>query len=391
VSNAPEIEAFGRHLATLDDEQREQALAQAKILGVSNADSSLIGEPPVRTLADYLAEKIPEPPALVKATVGDETSGTVVRGAITALTAPGGKGKTVLSMNRFLRWGAGLPLFEGLDNNQIPTHPLKTLLIENEGAAGFFQARMQRLLDGLDYDRDELAAVNENVLIWGDGGWSSMKLDDPNNMELVRRAAEKFQPDIIFFEPFRGLHTANENDNSEMAVVLDAMNGLASTYDCGVMLTHHERKSGVQDGEDPMWAARGAAVLTDLAGVVERFKTAKNGTLREVSWTKSRFGPVPAPVRMRFEAASWRYFYVPQDDDETEILEELESIPDEWFTVASIAELTAETEDHVRKRLNALAKDGRVSKTKNRNPNEGGFLYRSKTGNPGRGAGMELD
>ena len=376
-----QVKDFAEYLGSLPDAEREQALEKAKVFATANAPDENVGQPPVRTLGEYLAQEIPEPPALVN-------PGQVVRGAITATTAPGGKGKTVLSMNRFLRWGVGLPLFDGLHDCQVPVQPLKTIIIENEGAAGFFQARIQRLLDGLEYDDAETKLVKENVMIWGDGGWSPMKINDPENMELVKRAAEMYEPDIIFFEPFRGLHTANENDNSEMAVVLDQLNGLASVYDCAVMLTHHERKSGVEVGEDPMNAARGAAVLTDLAGVVERFRAVKAGALRELSWSKWRFADPYAPIRMRFDAARWRYEYVPMSQDETDCLKVFEENPDQWLSVADAAELLSETEADTRKMLNSLAGDGRLKKQ--RNPLGQGFHYRSAAGGAPSG-GMSFD
>lgn len=396
MATEQQVKEFGAYLAGLDDEERVKALAQAKMLGVTQAPDDKIGKPPLRPLGQYLREKIPEPPSLVTAAtpVTDELTGQVVRGAITLTTAPGGKGKTVLSLSRLLRWAAGMPLFDDLKDVQIPTQPLRSIIIENEGAAGFFQSRLQRQVDGLEVSADQKKLIHENIAIWGDGGWSSMKIDNPENKALIRRACEEFKPDILFMEPLRGLHRADENSNTDMGNVIDDLNGIASDYDCAVLLTHHERKSGASGEEDPMFAVRGGGVLTDLVGVVERFKAVKAGTQRQVEWTKSRFGPAPPPIRMKFDPIRWCYTHVSMTDAESIFLGVLEENPSEWYSVPDLAELCSETEDHVRKLANSLAKDGRVKKIKNPHQPEGrgsaGFLYRSNTGDSSGSGGMEI-
>lgn len=392
-----QTEDFARYLAGLDDTEREQALAQAQMWAVANADDSKVGQPPVRTLGEYLDDKMPEAPSLVKANIPglDEPTGQVVRGAITLTTSPGGKGKTVFSLSRMLRWANGDSAYPGHDDSFVPVGPLKSLIIENEGAPGFFQSRLQRQLDGMGFDDEAKERVRNNMLIWGDGGWSSLKLDNPENLALVRRAIEDHEPDILFLEPLRGLHRGEENSNTEMGNVIDDLNGLASTYNIGILLTHHERKSGAQEGEDQMYAVRGGGVLTDLAAIVERFKSVKAGTLREVGWTKSRFGPAPAPVRLKFDPVRWCYDLVTIDESDTLVLQALEENPAEWYSVADVAELLSESEDHSRKVLNSLAKDGRLKKIKNPHKADGrgsaGYLYRSNTGENAGAIGMEID
>src|SRR5687768_9825800 len=97
--------AYAEYLASLgSDAERSQAEAQKRQLVLAQLPDDEIGRPPVRTLGAYLDDAIPDPPQLVK-------PGLFVRGAITVMSSRGGKGKTAVSLNRLIRWGAGLPLF----------------------------------------------------------------------------------------------------------------------------------------------------------------------------------------------------------------------------------------------------------------------------------------
>jgi hypothetical protein len=105
-------------------------------------------EPPVKTLGEYLDTPIEVPPSLVWPTV-------VVRREITTTLGRAGKGKTTLNLNRLMMWGCGRPLFEdftathGDDKGKPfmdPAEPLKSLILENEGSAGMFHAKMGTML-----------------------------------------------------------------------------------------------------------------------------------------------------------------------------------------------------------------------------------------------------
>lgn len=352
----PEVKAAAAALAQLDETERERGIAQVKHLATTQAPLEEIAKPPIRNMGEYLAAQIPDPPAIIQ-------PGLVVRGAVTIMTSRGGKGKTTFSLNRQLAWATGQPVFDGIPEVMAPVKPTKTLIIENEGAAGFFQSRLRKMVEGKHYTNEQLALANENMLIWGDGGWSSLKIDDENNMDLIRRGIEEYEPDVVFLEPMRGLHKGEENSNTEMGNLMDSLNGLASDYSIGVMITHHELKSGPGDG-DEMNAVRGAGAFTDLAAVVERWRHVKGGQLSEIKWTKSRFGLTPLPIRMKFEPVIWGYTYVPEDEDNKAVLAVLYDAPGEHFSVADVADILSETKQHVQTVLDRLRKEEKVKRVR---------------------------
>lgn len=351
-----ETAAYGEFLAGLaSDEDRQRAMQQLKQLVLAQLPDQEIGKPPISTLGEYLDTEIELPPMLVE-------PGLVARGAISAMIARGGKGKTAVSLNRLVRWSMGKPLIDDLPDLMKPVGPLKVLIIENEGAPGHFQTVLRTILMENDFTADEIALARENVTIWGDGGWSGLKLDDPENIALVDRAVGETDCDIVFIEPFRGLWRGDENSSTEMANVLDAISDIANRHDCAALLTHHENKSGGSENSDPMSAARGSSVMEAVAAVMERWSPVKGGRQRELSWIKARFAEAPAPVRLEFDREKWSYRHVAEEEGEREVLGLLSQFPGQYMTLAEIKDELGESYQKVRKWANALAEEDKVKK-----------------------------
>lgn len=329
------------------------------LLIASKADAAtLVQEPPVRTLRDYLAAEIETPPILVTPTI-------VVRGELTVTIGRAGKGKTSVNLHRLIRYSAGLPMFDEIPDVLAPVDntPLKILLIENEGSAGMFQEKVRTMVTSESFlPADARELVLDNFMIWGDGGWSGVKLDDDDNFDLLKRGIEKHQPDIVFLEPFRGLWRGNENDSTEMAEVLDRFALLATEYEIGLVVAHHEKK-GYIPGEDKMSAGRGSTAFEGYAAVMENFERAKGDEQRELSWSKSRYEPAPGPIRMEWDNDSKSYRYIAPEKGAKEILDLLQREGDA-MTIKDIAEELEETDQKVRKLIKGLEDDGRVKKTK---------------------------
>lgn len=349
------LAAFAKLLAeTTDHNARDALVARAKMMAMAQAEPDAF-EAPISNLGEYLERDIPSPPVLVEPAL-------LVRGGILCTVGRAGKGKTQVNLNRIMKWACGRQMFEGLKNKADqpimgPSGPLKTLVIENEGAAGMFHRQVGSMLNARGYlSSDERDLVRENILIWGDGGWSGLKLDDEQQLNNVRAGCEKHKPDIVFIEPFRGLWKGEENSATDMANVVDALSGIASDFDCGVILTHHERKSGVGEDGEKMSAGRGSTVLEGVVATMENFEVAKGGDFREMSWSKVRYGggyPI-LPVRMQWQPGDWWYKHVALDDVEQRILSELAAMDPEPLTKRDLQEATGEKEHTVRRVLERL-------------------------------------
>jgi len=387
------VELFAKFLAGIEDpDERKKAMRQAGALAMNMATEEVLSpEPPIRTLEQYLNDPIEIPPILV----GTEKCPIVVRGGVNGTIGRAGKGKTVMALNRMLRWCAGVPMFDTWTDPDThepylaPPMPLKILIVENEGAAGLFHKQIGIMSSADAYlNTEQRKLARQNMLIWGDGGYSGLKLDDEGKLNWLRTGVEKWEPDIVFIEPFRGLWNGEENSATDMAVVVDAMVGIAADYQCGVLVSHHERKSGVGDDGEKMSAGRGSTVLEGVVTVMENFEGVKNNEFRELSWSKSRHGKAPAPVRMEWDPDAWWYRHIKADDLELQILNALSDNDDEPMTVGELREITDEKDKKIRETLNALKERGEVKAMGSKSDGRGstGIRWRLVTkGGPSQG------
>jgi RecA-family ATPase len=383
------VDDFKAHLAQITDKDARLSLIRGVMLAAAEDAPQEAFEPPIRTLGQYLNDPIEVPPVLIHPYI-------CVRGGLNVTVGRAGKGKTVMNLNRMLRWSAGLPMFDGWmdkDGNALlaPDHPLKVLIVENEGAAGMFHRQIGLMLHAENYltsEQRELA--KENVLIWGEGGYSGLKLDDPQKLDGLRKGVEKWQPDLVFIEPFRSLWNGEENSATEMNVVVDALVGLATDFNCGVWAAHHEKKGGAGE-DDKMSAARGSTVLEGVVTVMENFEATKGGEYRELMWSKSRHEKAPNPVRMEWDAEAWWYKWVPSEQIEEDIIEALRNNADEPMSVSDLNEATDEPKNKIREVCKKLVKDGKLKALPSVSTQNGstGARYRLPTDNSDYG-GLDI-
>lgn len=350
---------WGEYLAKLPtDAAREEAIRaarQARMLATPEEELDKIGQPPIRTLGEFLDWEFPQVPMLVE-------PGIVARGGLTALVSKGGKGKTTLSFNRLIRWAMGKPLFDKLPEVMAPTKEIKSLIIENEGAGWHTQGMLNTMMDNSNFAAEDIEKARQNIHIWGDGGWSSLRMDDAENVAMVKRGCDQVEPDIVFLEPFRLLWRGEENSSTEMVNVIEGLFDVATTYNCGIMVSHHESKGGVEDGGDAMEKARGSTVFTDLGAVMERWAPVANDRLREWKLTKWRYAPAPAPVRMEYVPARKGFDLVEEDAAVRSIIEVLAQTPGRWIDTHTLKDEVGETMAKVRTDANKAYKEGLVKK-----------------------------
>jgi len=385
MSIAPEVEALAQLLASLDnDDDRQRLLKQVTMRAGSVTPDESIGKAPIIKLGDYLDQTIEVPPRLVEPAL-------FVRGGIFCVTGAPGKGKTSFTLNCLISWASGRPMFPGCDQ-LVPSQPIRSLIIENEGAAGEFHRKVGIMVNKGPLSDTERRLARENVLVWGDGGYSGFKLDDQAYVDRLHRGCEEHKPDVIFIEPFHGLWSGEENSASEMRRVLDTMQEIATSHDACIAIAHHDRKSGANEDGDLMNVARGSGALAGAVTVMSHHRPVKDEQLREWSVSKSRHAPKSPPIRMHWDDATQWYEWEPEEKGETDVIKLLQEAEGEPVYISDVASQLGESQKWVRTRLKKLKDDGRVKVTQSRpSPNGGttGVGYRLVM-TEGAAPGMEI-
>lgn len=345
------------HLAALDEADRQAAFDRINMgLKLKVPADEADPPPPIHTLDEYLTMDLDQPPSLI-------SDCQVLRGELTTTIARAGKGKTTLLTNRMMRWSAGLPLFDDAPDTQAPEggEPLRCLLIENEGSGYYMRETMQKLFDHVAIDEKHKALARENLMVWGDGGYTGLKVDKDEDLATLERGLTESKPDILFLEPFRGIWTGEENDNTAMEAVLDRLVQLASGFNCAIMISHHANKSPIDDGEF-MSAARGATAFEGKVAAMEFFRPVRDGEQRELKWTKKRYGRQhAAPIRMVYDFDTRSLQRVPDSEVEKLVLAKMVADdPPQFWTKAQLAEEIGESAAKIGKALDNLKEQDRV-------------------------------
>ena len=121
------------------------------------------------------------------------------------------------------------------------------------------------------------------------------------NPALANAVAE-VEPCLVVADPFRRLHTQDENQSAEMAVLMDQMRRLTSQlpHRFALLLAHHLRKPG-KGAEDPMDRVRGSS---DITASVDCLLNVRGEIGQQaIHHTKAKRGPKHSPFVILGEVA----------------------------------------------------------------------------------------
>lgn len=193
--------------------------------------------------------------------------GFLMRGEATMLAGPGGVGKSGFSV-LLAALGAVGREFAGC---AVPA-PFRTILYNLEDGFEIADARLHRTAERAGLD---LPTVWDNVLPW-DGRELRLRLMNRDHTPAVADIQELAKVlrhehvDVLVLDPHRSLHHEEENDNTGMGEVMDALNMLARLANVAVLAVHHTSQSG-KAGD--VSAVRGATSVPNgvrLVGMVAK-------------------------------------------------------------------------------------------------------------------------
>ena len=126
-----------------------------------------------------------------------------------------------------------------------------------------------------------------------------LKLDDPQQLDTLRAILSEYRPVAVFLDSSIRFHGQQENDNSGMAVVTEAMRRLAVDCDTSILAAHHPNKPG-QFPRSLVDRGRGAGEIIAGLDTYLFAQQMTDGSIR-VDCSKVRRGIPPPPFTLRLD------------------------------------------------------------------------------------------
>lgn len=189
---------------------------------------------------------------------------SIQRGHVRAIIAPGGAGKTILSVGEALAMATGRNLL----GQDVPGGPKRVWLwnLEDDGEelARIIQAACKHWSIGPEDIGGRLfvdSALEGSILKLAtssavEGLVINRPLVSALTEEMIGRGI-----DYLHVDPFVSSHGANESDNGEIDAIAKEWALVAKNAKAGIGLAHHVSKAGA--GEVTVLSSRGAVSLTD--------------------------------------------------------------------------------------------------------------------------------
>lgn len=210
---------------------------------------------------------------------------TIERGVVSATIAPGGVGKSVLTLAEAISLACdghcdtsdpmpGVGLL-----GQTQATGLRVGYVAMEDTPQEQDRRARAILD--HYKIDDSKLDGRLFRLGADAGFKVAKSDgktivECEDVDLLKAATLEFGLDVIIIDPFVSAHAVPENDNGAIDHVVKTLAKLAQQTDCAIHLVHHVSKLG--DRAVTADSSRGASAF---ANALRSMRGLSNMTVEE--------------------------------------------------------------------------------------------------------------
>jgi RecA-family ATPase len=160
----------------------------------------------------------------------------IERGANGAIVAEPKVGKSWAAIDLAVSLALGVE-FMGF---RIP-RPVKAALISREDNPSLTAWRLRHLFAGKDAENPDL--LTTNLYVNSREQSKQLLLDNPEQMAELLADLRIVKPEFVILDVLNVLHTAHENDNTEMRQVLARLDEIRREIGCAICITHHYNKA----------------------------------------------------------------------------------------------------------------------------------------------------
>ena len=197
-------------------------------------------------------------------------------GAVGALVAPGGAGKTMLALGASVGLATGMPSVSGLEaqGRGLSAAPAPVVLVTAEESVDEMHRRLHRVVAALFPEKggaasvmsrsDAVALLEQHLRVYPLSGRARIRLDDESSASLQALTEAAAGARLVILDPLRQFHSQDENDSWAMTDVVQKLQRIAHRNRCAVIVSHHTSKHATMNGlGGQAGASRGSAALTD--------------------------------------------------------------------------------------------------------------------------------
>lgn len=132
---------------------------------------------------------------------------------------------------------------------------VRTVVVSREDSPGLTQRRIKRLVCGRAAYRLNLSGW---MLVNTRRHQADFKVTDEENLGQLIEQIKRFGAELCVLDVFRSLHDSEENDNTQVPLVLQKINRIQTECSCAIALVHHINK---RDNENIFRGLRGASAI----------------------------------------------------------------------------------------------------------------------------------
>lgn len=180
-------------------------------------------------------------------------------------------GKTMLTLNMALCLDTGTPLF----NKFSPGRKLRVLYIGQDAPLWDYAEQIRKLMRGMGLTHTQISILS------GVGSFNKgHNILTASTHHWIQHYFEDIGFDVLFIDTLASIHSAEENSNSEMTVVMNTLKAFRDRYRCAVIFTHHDAKPAATDGRSNIYRPRGASVISGSVDAYISLRAMRDGGIK---------------------------------------------------------------------------------------------------------------
>src|SRR6516165_10221111 len=205
----------------------------------------------------------------------------LLRGTVSGTAAPGGTGKSTMSIAEALAMTSGKPIL----GEPVPNQ-LRVILINLEDDRNTMDKRIVAAMKHHGLTKDD---ISDRLIVIARGDIKlkvakQLRSGDVERNESVITALTNLmiqhRADVLSVDSFIRTHRVHENDNSAIEEVIECFEDIAQPANCAVHLWHHTRKGNGEGAS--VDSARGAKAFIDSCRSVRIFETMTKETAQKL-------------------------------------------------------------------------------------------------------------